>query len=140
MKTLSIDLDDLIMALSTRYELDDPSHYLDLDSGEVIYAGEGLEGLPTDLASNTQRYAWIEAVEAEPALQIMQGFIAQLADEGDRVALTAAFEDNEPFDTFTETLADLPHLRGEWFQFQLAAFTELARQWCREHGIDPEWR
>lgn len=140
MKTLSIDLDDLIMALSTRYELDDPSHYLDLDSGEVIYAGEGLEGLPADLATNAHRYAWIESVEAEPALQIMEGFIAQLADEGDRSALTAAFEDNEPFDAFTETLADLPHLRGEWFQFQLAAFTELAQQWCRAHGIDPEWR
>jgi hypothetical protein len=139
MKTLNIDLDDLIMALSTRYELDDPSHYLDLDSGEVIYAGEGLEGLPADLANNP-RYAWIESVEAEPALHIMESFIAQLSDEGDRALLTEAFEDNEPFDAFTETLADLPHLRGEWFTFQLAAYTGLARQWCREHGIDPQWR
>jgi hypothetical protein len=67
MKTLTIDLDDLIIALATRYELDDPSHYLDLDSGEVIYAGEGLEALPPDLATNP-RYRWIESVQAEPAL------------------------------------------------------------------------
>ncbi|MGH6648171.1 UPF0158 family protein [Aquabacterium sp.] len=140
MKTLSIDLDDLIMALSTRYELDDPSHYLDLEQGEVIYAGEGLEGLPADLATNPQRYAWIEAVEAEPALHIMEAFIAQLADEGDRASLTAAFEDNEPFEAFTEALADLSHLRGTWFSFQLAAYTELARQWCQDHGIEPQWR
>lgn len=140
MKTLSIDLDDLIMALSTRYELDDPSHYLDLDSGEVIYAGEGLEGLPTDLATNPQRYAWIEAVEAEPALAIMERFIGQRPSEGDRDALMAAFEDNEPFEAFSETLAELPHLRAEWVPFQLAAYTELAHQWCRDHGIDPQWR
>ena len=140
MKTLSIDLDDLIMALSTRYELDDPSHYLDLDSGEVIYAGEGLEGLPTDLATNPQRYAWIEAVEAEPALAIMERFIGQRPSEGDRDALMAAFEDNEPFEAFSETLAELPHLRAEWVPFQLAAYTELAHQWCRDHDIDPQWR
>jgi GNAT superfamily N-acetyltransferase len=138
LKTLSIDLDDLTMALSTRYELDDPSHYLDLDSGEVIYAGEGLEGLPADLATNTARYAWIESVEAEPALQIMADFIAQLSDENDRNALTEAFEDNEPFDAFTDALAELPHLRGQWVPFQLAAYTELARQWCQDHGIDPQ--
>lgn len=140
MKNLTIDLDDLIMALSTRYELDDPSHYLDLDSGEVIYAGEGLEALPSDLATNPQRYLWIEPVKAEPALLVIQSFIGHVSDPEARALLTDAFEDNAPFDAFTEAMASLPQLRGEWFSFHQRSYMDLAGQWCLQHGIQPQWQ
>lgn len=139
MKTLTIDLDDLIMALSTRYELDDPSHYLDLDTGEVIYAGEGLEALPPDLAQNP-RYRWIEPVEADPALHILQSFIAQVDEPQAKARLTEAFEDNAPFDAFIEAMIELPRLRDAWFSFHHKAYAELARHWCQQQGLDPQWR
>jgi hypothetical protein len=139
MTTLSIDLDDLIMALSTRYELDDPSHYLDLDTGEVIYAGEGLEALPPDLATNP-RYRWIEPVQADPALHIMQAFIEQVGEPQARARLTAAFQDNEPFDAFIEAMIGLPQLRDAWFSFHHMAYTDLAQHWCAQQGLDAQWR
>lgn len=139
MKTLTIDLDDLIMALSTRYELDDPSHYLDLENGQVIYAGEGLEALPTDLATNQARYLWIEPVQAEPALHVMQAFIEQLSNAPARAQLTAAFEDNEPFDAFKDAMLALPALRDHWFSFHHQAYSELANEWCQYQGIEPSW-
>lgn len=138
MKNLPIDLDDLIMALSTRYELDDPSHYLDLNTGEVIYAGEGLEQLPADLSTNA-RYAWIEPVQAGPALHVMEAFIEQLGDAEARARLTSAFQDNEPFEAFKEAILTMPHLRDEWFTFHQQAYSNLALEWCRQQGIEPQW-
>ena len=138
MKTLIIDLDDLIIALATRYELDDPSHYLDLDSGEVIYAGEGLEALPPDLATNP-RYRWIESVQAEPALHVIESFITQLKNPQARATLTAAFQDDEPFEAFKEAMQTLPELRDEWFSFHHEAYSALAQDWCHQQGIDPQW-
>ncbi|MES2089882.1 MAG: UPF0158 family protein [Pseudomonadota bacterium] len=131
MNASKIDLDDLIMALSSRYELDDPSHYLDTQTGEVIYAGEGLEALPADLKDNP-RYRWIEPVQPDIALGIMEDFIAQL-DEPDAAAqLRTAFEDNEPFEAFKEALAALPQLRDRWFLFHHQAYAALARAWIEQ--------
>jgi uncharacterized protein UPF0158 len=138
MKTLIIDLDDLIMALSTRYELDDPSHYLDLDSGEVVYAGEGLEDLPADLTTNP-RYRRIEPVQAEPALHILEAFIAQLTDQQARAQLTAAFQEDEPFEAFKEAMLALPQLRDDWFSFHQQAYAQLAQDWCHRQAIEPQW-
>jgi hypothetical protein len=139
MTPLSIDLDDLIMALSTRYQLDDPSHYLDLDTGEVIYAGEGLEALPPDLGTNP-RYRWIEPTQADPALHVMQAFIEQLDDPHARASLKEAFQGNEPFDAFIEAMLGLPHLRDAWFSFHHQAYSELAHAWSQEQGLDVTWR
>lgn len=138
MKTLTIDLDDMIIALATRYELDDPSHYLDLDTGEVIYAGEGLEALPPDLTTNP-RYCWIESVQAEPALHVIESFITRLKNPQARATLTAAFQDDEPFEAFKEAMQTLPDLRDEWFSFHHQAYSELASDWCQAQGIDPQW-
>lgn len=139
MKTLTIDLDDLIIALATRYELDDPSHYLDLDTGEVIYAGEGLEALPPDLAESP-RYRWIEPVQAEPALQVIEAFIAQVGEPQARVTLTAAFNDDEPFEAFKEAMQALPQLRDAWFSFHHQAYLAMAQDWCQQQGIEPQWQ
>ncbi len=138
MITLIIDLDDLIMALSTRYELDDPSHYLDVDNGQVVYAGEGLEDLPSDLTANP-RYRWVEPIQAEPALHIIEAFIAQLTDQQARVQLAAAFQDDEPFEAFKEAMLALPHLRDDWFSFHHQAYSQLAQDWCHQQGIEPQW-
>ncbi|MBC7702211.1 UPF0158 family protein [Aquabacterium sp.] len=139
MNTLTIDLDDLIIALATRYELDDPSHYLDLDTGEVIYAGEGLEALPPDLATHP-RYRWIESVQAEPALHVIEAFIAQLTDPQARATLSAAFHSDEPFEAFKDAMQTLPALRDEWFAHHHQAYSAMAQEWCRQQGIEAQWQ
>jgi hypothetical protein len=138
MTHLTIDLDDLIMALSTAYELDDPSHYLDRDTGEVIYAGEGLEALPADLATNA-RYQWIEPASAEQSLHISEAFIEQLDDPQARARLKEAIQDNEPFEAFKDAMQALPHLRDAWFAFHHRAYADLARAWCHLQNIEPRW-
>ncbi|MDE2400576.1 MAG: hypothetical protein KGL90_02780 [Burkholderiales bacterium] len=138
MTTLKIDLDDLIMALSARYELDDPSHYMDALTGRVIYAGEGHEDLPADLSTNP-RYRWIEAVEGEEAVGIMERFAAQLPDVDSAARLHKALSEDEPMEAFMECLLSLSFARDAWFVFQHAAYTQLAQDWCKAQGIQPEW-
>lgn len=143
MHPLTIDLDDLIMALSARFVLDDPSHYLDMQSGEVVYAGEGLEALPPDLVSNT-RYRWIEPISGEDSVTIMDRFVLEAAPDEAVSALKAALVQEEPLDAFMDALTKpslaMSQARDAWVAYQHQAHAELAQGWCLAQGIRPQWR
>jgi len=143
MHTVTIDLDDLIMALSARFVLDDPSHYLDMQSGEVIYAGEGLEALPPDLVSNT-RYRWIEPISGENSVAIMDRFLTEAAPGDAVAALQEALAQEAPLEAFMEALGEpapaMSQARDAWIRYQQQAHAELAQGWCLTQGIVPRWR
>ena len=90
MPPLKIDLDDFALALAAGEDLDEAAHYLDTATGEVLYAGEGVEGLPADLRDNP-RYRWIEPLASGDLLGIMDSYVNGLDDPA-----VAAWLQHEP--------------------------------------------
>lgn len=133
-KPLAVDRDDLILALTAGDELEDCQHYLDTESGLVLYAGEGVEDLPADLKTSP-RYLLIEPVGSEQLKQIMQGFIDQLADAAVAAWLRKALKAEQPGLAFKEALLSFPAEREAWFQYQHHAYEALADAWCLDHGL-----
>lgn len=137
-QALTIDLDDLLLALGALYELDDPAHYLDRQTGQVLYAGEGLDDLPADLADNP-RYQWIEPRSGEQSLQQIEDFVATIADPVVRDVLQQTVRSDEPLDAFMAALPAFPAWRDAWIRTQHEAGTQEALRWCHAHGIEPTW-
>lgn len=132
--SLAVDRDDLILALTARDELEDCQHYLDTSTGAVLYAGEGVEGLPADLASNP-RYLLIEPISSAQLRQIMVDFTEQLADAGVVAWLRKALKADQPGPAFKEALLAFPAQREAWFRYQHEAHEALADAWCLNHGL-----
>ncbi len=130
----AVDRDDLILALTAGDELEDCQHYLDTESGQVLYAGEGVEDLPPDLKANP-RYLPIEPVGSAELLQIMQGFVDQLADAAVAAWLRKALKSEQPAPAFKEALLSFPAEREAWFRYQHHAHEALADAWCMDHGL-----
>lgn len=136
--SLTIDLDDLLLALGALYELDDPAHYLDRQTGQVLYAGEGLEDLPADLKGNP-RYVWIEPRSGEASLAQIEQFVAAIPDPLVRDVLTVAVHHDEPLEAFIAALPAFPAWRDAWVREQHEAGRLEALAWCHAHGIEPTW-
>lgn len=135
---LTIDLDDLTLALGSLYELDDPAHYLDRQTGQVLYAGEGLEDLPADLKDNA-RYVWIEPRSGEASLAQIEQFVAAIPDKLVRDVLTVAVQHDEPLEAFMAALPAFPAWRDAWVRAQHETGAQEALTWCHAHGIEPTW-
>ncbi len=133
-KPLAVDRDDLILALTAGDELEDCQHYLDTASGQVLYAGEGVEDLPPDLKTSA-RYLPIEPVSSAALRQIMQGFVDQLADVAVAAWLRKALKAEQPGLAFKEALLSFPAERDAWFRYQHHAHEALADAWCIDHGL-----
>ena len=63
-----VDRDDLILALTAGDELEDCEHFLDAQTGLVLYAGEGVEDLPADLRSNPRYIHCFEKIIQDAGL------------------------------------------------------------------------
>lgn len=131
---LEVDRDDLILALTAGDELEDCQHYLDTETGTVIYAGEGVEDLPPDLRGNA-RYLLIEPVGLPALRQIMQGFVDQLNDAAVAAWLRKALKNEHPGPAFKDALLRFPAEREAWFRYQHDAYEALADAWCLAHGL-----
>lgn len=134
MSTPPIDRDDLILALTAGDELEDCQHYLDTESGAVIYAGEGVEGLPADLRLDP-RYMRIEPVAAVQLAQIRADFVDQLEDAAVSAWLRKALKAEQANLAFLEALQRFPAQREAWFRYRHHAYEALADAWCVAHGL-----
>lgn len=139
MSKLKISLDELIVALTTRFDAAEEAWYLDTETGELLLQTNGAEDLPDDLEDNP-RYLAIEAVEAHDAFEVMDDFVTLIADEVAVSRLHAALEGHKPFRRFKDVLLDFPEYRQAWFAFEHEAQKKMALEWCQDNDIEPEWR
>lgn len=129
-----LDRDDLILALTAGDELEDCEHYLDAQTGHVLYAGEGVEDLPADLRGNP-RYIRVEPLPPSQLLQVMTDFVDALADPAIAAWLRKALLSESPGPAFKAALLRFPSERDAWLVHQHQAFEALADAWCRDHGL-----
>lgn len=139
MPKLKIDRDDFVLALTFHVELSDSNTYLDTETGEIMFTGDGAdEETPQDIDDNP-RYLWIAPIEAHESFRIMEDFVASVTDTKAAARLTDALDGPKPFRRFKDALLDYPKLREAWFAFEGAAHASLAQAWCEANGIEVEW-
>lgn len=139
-RPLTIDLDELTWALTWQDDFMGSSHWLNLDTGEVVFVGDPADvgELPEDPRDN-DRYMQIEAIDSSQSFCIMEDFTLQLADRRLAQTLERALQQRKPFRRFKDELAGHPAQRQAWFDFERSALERIARRWCAECGIAPQW-
>ena len=139
-RALVIDLDELCWALNSRDPLGQSSHWLNLESGALLFVPESdmLDEAIEDPRED-ERWLRIEAVESSDAFRIMEDFVDQCDDLRLGRALAQALQQRKPFRRFKDTLAEHPAQREAWFAFEGQAMEAIARRWCQDNGIAPTW-
>lgn len=139
-RVLVIDLDELCWALNSRDPLGQSSHWLNLESGELLFMAEA-DALDeaTDDPRGDERWLCVEAIESSDAFRIMEDFVDQCDDMRLGRTLAQALQQRKPFRRFKDTLADHPEQREAWFAFERHAMEAIARRWCENHCISPRW-
>jgi hypothetical protein len=129
---LRIDARELAEALESH--LDEGAWLLDLETGEVVFAGAEDEDLAEDENwGDSDRFMAIPAMDPSDGFQIMEDFVDGLPEgEGCR-ALARALRLPRPFRCFKDTLQDFPTLRQRWFQFHDERVLKYAGEWTEDH-------
>ena len=130
---LRINAGDLAEALES--SMDEATWLLDLESGEVVFAGsEAITGMPEDEAwEDADRFLAIQPMDSWESFQIMEDFLDELPEgEGCR-ALSRALRLPRPFRCFKDTLMDFPSLRERWFKYHDERMLAYAQEWLEEH-------
>jgi Uncharacterised protein family (UPF0158) len=139
-RPLAIDLEELIWALNSRDPLGEGSHWLNLESGELLYlCGFDAEDDAEEDPRDSDHWLRVEPVESSQAFEIMEDFTGQCRDARLARALAQALQQRKPFRRFKDTLAAHPEQRDAWFAFEREAMEVIARRWCEDHGISPRW-
>jgi len=129
-------LEALIQALES--QLDTITHYYDRETGEVVMVSEEFsEGLG-DMEAGADRYLLISPFTTNERFQIMEDFVESLPNEGLIEELNQALIGKGAFQRFEEALQKYPNRRKQWHSFRAAKLNARAREWLREHGIDPD--
>jgi len=138
MPQLTINRDELIHALTFRFEMLEGGAYLDTETGNILFTGDGADEVPENMEEDP-RYLWIEPIASHESYRIMEDFIATVDDPGASARLVHAIEGTKPFRRFKDALHDFPSLRDAWFAFENAAHIRFAESWCEENGIEANW-
>ncbi|MFC3108404.1 UPF0158 family protein [Undibacterium arcticum] len=138
MHKLTINRDDLIQALTFRFEALQGGSYLDKATGNILLVGDGADDAPENIEEDP-RYLWIEPIDSHESYRIMEDFIATVDAPNASARLAHAIEGAKPFRRFRDALYDFPSLREAWFAFENAAHIRLTETWCEENGIDADW-
>lgn len=138
MPKLTINRDELIQALTFRFEMLEGGSYLDTETGNILLVGDGADEVPENIEEDS-RYLWIEPIDSHESYRIMEDFIATVDDPSAAARLSQAIEGAKPFRRFKDALHDFPLLREAWFAFENAAHIRFAETWCEENGIDANW-
>jgi hypothetical protein len=135
---LTIRRDDLIQALTFRFEMMDGGSYLDTATGNILFVGDGADDAPENIEEDA-RYIWIEPIDSHASYRIMEDFIATVDDPNVSAQLAHVIEGDKPFRRFRNALVDFPSLPEVWFAFENAAHIRFSESWCEENGIDANW-
>jgi Uncharacterised protein family (UPF0158) len=138
MSRLTIKRDDLIDALTFRFEITEGAFYLDSQTGEILLVSDAADEVPEDIEDNP-RYIEIEPIPSDESYRIMEDFVATLSDAVAAKHLTRALNGRKPFRRFKDALLEFPQLREGWFEFEAAAYARLAQAWCEERELDVQW-
>ncbi len=140
MKALKIDLQDFAVALTWHSDIYDSAHYLDTETGAVIFVSDGVDEdmIPPDL-DDSPRYEPIETIEWRDSFRIMEDFVLTVQDAAMAARLDAALQRPKPFRRFKDALFDVPALCEAWFAFELDAQRRIGTAWCAARGIEVEW-
>jgi len=139
-RVLTIDLEELIWALNSRDPLGESSHWLNLESGSIL----SLIGPDADNETDTDpldddRWLFIEPIESSEAFRVMEDFVDQCGDDRLARTLGQALQQRKPFRCFKDALAAHPAQSEAWFAFERQAMESVARRWCEEHRVLPQW-
>jgi hypothetical protein len=139
-RALVIDQDELCWALNSRGPLGQSSHWLNLESGELLFLAEPdtLDEAVED-PRNDERWLHIDGIDSSEAFRIMEDFVDQCDDVRLARTLGQVLQQRKPFRRFKDSLADHPAQREAWFAFERQAMEAIARRWCEDHGITPTW-
>jgi len=137
---LTIDLEALIGALSSRDPLGESSHWLNLESGTILFLirPDALDEADED-PRDDDRWLLVEPIESSDAFRVMEDFVDQCSDDRLARALGQALQQRKPFRRFKDALAARPAQQEAWFAFERQAMEVIARRWCEDHGIAPRW-
>lgn len=139
MKSLAIDPDDLLFALSSGAPYQEPLWYLDRETGAVLLDHEDSDDLSEDFGDDP-RYLYIEPFESSRSYEVMQDFVESVPESRAAEALQRALDGRKPFRHFKDALLDYPDLREQWFQYEREAQLRMAMRWLDDHDIEPVWR
>ena len=144
MTKLTLDRQDLILALTSNLGEHDAAYYLDTEAGELILFCEDFKadpsyGIPEDIAVNP-RYLEIIPFRSHDTFPLMEDFVSTLPEGEIANRLTKALEGKKPFRRFKDTLYDYPDIQDKWYQFEDAALTKMTETWCEENDIEFEWK
>jgi len=129
-------LEALINALES--QLDTIQYYYDRETGEVVMVSEEFGEGPGDMEAEADRYLLVSSFTTNERFQIMEDFVESLPDEGLIEELNQALIGKGAFQRFEEALQKYPNRRKQWHSFRAAKVNGRAREWLREHGIDPD--
>ena len=139
-RVLTIDLEELTWALNSRDPLGESSHWLNLESGTILSViGPDVVEESDEDPRDDDRWLLIEPVESSEAFRVMEDFVEQCGDDRIARALGQALHQRKPFRRFKDVLAVYPSQREAWFAFERQAMESIARRWCEDHGISPQW-
>jgi hypothetical protein len=130
MKELSIDLEDLVIAM-TRSDDEPLLVYLDVETGEIVHAwpdeDEKLESSdrhhPVPRIATHEQYDW----RAEFARSVDEDDIREMFD--------LALQGKGAFGRFRGVLVRYPDIDQRWTAFERARVREEATAWLRREGI-----
>ena len=144
MTKLTLDRQDLILALTSNLGEHDAAYYLDTETGELIlfsqdFKADPVYGIPEDIAVNP-RYLEITPFRSHETFPVMEEFASTLPEGEIASRLTRALDGKKPFRRFKDTLYDYPDIQANWYQFEDAALTKMTETWCEENDIEFEWK
>lgn len=139
-RSLAIDPEELIWALNSRDPFGESSHWLNVESGELLFlTGADAAAEVAEDPRDSDRWLCVEPIESSRAFEIMEDFADQCGDAHLARAFRQALLQRKPFRSFKDTLAAYPAQREAWFAFERQAMEVIARRWCEDHGIAPRW-
>jgi len=139
---INIDLEEFAIALKS--SSDEIQYYLNAETGSVVPLFDGqfydddveLEEVDGDDIDEMENYVPIEEVPSHEAFKVMEGFVESLPEGIEQIRLSDAIHGGKPFRRFKDILSYYPHLRDQWFAFEMSAYKEFAERWLEEHEIE----
>ncbi|WP_349947447.1 UPF0158 family protein [Lacrimispora sp. BS-2] len=131
---LSVVLDAIEMAD------DNYTYFLDIETGESVFLADELitgldnERLEDEIEENPDRYLRFPTKFEIHQYHIMEEFVWSLPEGRRQDLLERAIRGRGAFRRFKDTVYDLG-LEKKWFQYEVAAYSKIAIDWCRDNGI-----
>jgi hypothetical protein len=120
-KALRVNMDEIVGTME-RDEMDSMRPLLDLETGEVVWAGGDPDetGLPDEigqaLEDEPERYPEIPRFESRDGYALMTAFASTVEEEDIRDHLDLALRGKGAFGRFRDVVCGYPDLRAAWFE------------------------